>query len=79
MECVVRIVNLFLLAYCLLPVRLPLSVYLLLFLHLAPAKHMDQKHWLAVPLDGSVSDSKVLDLLDMSYDLVDGARWYISM
>lgn len=26
----------------------------------------------AVPLDGSVSDSKVLDLLDMSYDLVDG-------
>ena len=40
--------------------------------HLAPAKHMDQKHWLAVPLDGAVSDSKVLDLLDMSYDLVDG-------
>lgn len=40
--------------------------------HLAPAKHMDKKHWLAVPLDGSVSDSKVLDLLDMSYDLVDG-------
>ena len=40
--------------------------------HLATAKHMDQKHWLAVPLDGSVSDSKVLDLLDMSYDLVDG-------
>ena len=39
---------------------------------------MDQKHRLAVPLDGSVSDSKVLDLLDMSYDLVDGqaeARW----
>ena len=26
MECVVRIVNLFLLAYCLLPVRLPLSI-----------------------------------------------------
>ena len=40
--------------------------------HLAPAKHMDQKHWLAVPLDGSVSNSKVLDLLDISYDLVDG-------
>ena len=40
--------------------------------HLAPAKYMDKKHWLAVPLDGSVSDSKVLDLLDMSYDLVDG-------
>ena len=40
--------------------------------HLAPAKYMDKKHWLTVPLDGSVSDSKVLDLLDMSYDLVDG-------
>ncbi|WP_330674214.1 MmcQ/YjbR family DNA-binding protein [Coprococcus sp. AF102-57] len=40
--------------------------------HLAPAKHMDQEHWLAVPLDGSVSNSKVLDLLDISYDLVDG-------
>lgn len=40
--------------------------------HLALAKYMDKKHWLAVPLDGSVSDSKVLDLLDMSYDLVDG-------
>ena len=46
--------------------------YLIEMYHLAPAKHMDQKHWLAVPLDGSVSDSKVLDLLDMSYDLVDG-------
>ena len=40
--------------------------------HLAPAKYMDKKHWLTVPLDGSVSDSKVLDLLDMSYDLVAG-------
>ena len=40
--------------------------------HLTLAKYMDKKHWLAVPLDGSVSDSKVLDLLDMSYDLVDG-------
>ena len=29
-----KLANLFLLAYCLLPVRLPLSVYLLLFLHL---------------------------------------------
>ncbi len=36
--------------------------------HLAPAKHMDQKHWLAVPLDGSVSDLKVLNLLDISYN-----------
>ena len=39
--------------------------------HLAPAKRMNQKHWLAVPMDGTVSDSKVLDLLDRSYDIVD--------
>ena len=39
--------------------------------HLAPAKYMNQKHWLAVPVDGTVSDSKVLDMLDMSYDIVD--------
>ncbi|MFR7518459.1 MAG: MmcQ/YjbR family DNA-binding protein [Mediterraneibacter faecis] len=26
--------------------------------HLAPAKHMDQKHWLAVPLDGSAERFK---------------------
>ena len=39
--------------------------------HLAPAKYMNQKHWLAVPVDGTVSDSTVLDLLDMSYDIVD--------
>ena len=39
--------------------------------HLAPAKYMNQKHWLAVPVDGTVSDSKVLDMLDMGYDIVD--------
>ena len=39
--------------------------------HLAPAKYMNQKHWLAVPMDGTVRDSKVLDMLDMSYDIVD--------
>jgi len=32
---------------------------------------MNQKYWLAVPVDGTVSDSKVLDMLDMSYDIVD--------
>ena len=30
--------------------------------HLAPAKYMNQKYWLAVPVDGTVSDSKVLDM-----------------
>ena len=39
--------------------------------HLAPAKYMNQKYWLAVPVDGTVSDSKVLDMLDMGYDIVD--------
>nr|WP_302025421.1 MmcQ/YjbR family DNA-binding protein [uncultured Blautia sp.] len=39
--------------------------------HLAPAKRMNHKHWLTVPIDGIISDSKVLDLLDMSYDIVD--------
>lgn len=39
--------------------------------HLAPAKYMNQKHWLAIPIDGTVSDLKVLDMLDMSYDIVD--------
>ena len=39
--------------------------------HLAPAKYMNQKHWLAVPMDGTVRDSKVLDMLDMGYDIVD--------
>lgn len=39
--------------------------------HFAPAKYMNQKHWLAVSMDGTVSDSKVLEMLDMSYDIVD--------
>ena len=32
---------------------------------------MNQKHWLTVPMDGTVRDSKVLDMLDMGYDIVD--------
>ena len=39
--------------------------------HLAPAKYMNQKHWLTVPMDGTVRDSKVLDMIDMGYDIVD--------
>ena len=39
--------------------------------HLAPAKYMKQKHWLAVPMDGTGRGSKVLDMLDMGYDIVD--------
>ena len=31
------------------------------------------KDWITVLLDGSVSEAKILDFLDMSYDLIDGA------
>lgn len=37
-----------------------------------PGYHMNKRYWITVVLDGSVSVEKVLDLLDMSYDLVDG-------
>ena len=30
-------------------------------------------HWITILLDGSVSEAKILDFLDMSYDLIDGA------
>ena len=29
--------------------------------------------WITILLDGSVSEAKILDFLDMSYDLIDGA------
>ena len=35
--------------------------------------HMNKQHWITILLDGSVSEAKVLDFLDMSYDLIDGA------
>ena len=31
--------------------------------------HMNKQHWITILLDGSVSEAKVLDFLDMSYDL----------
>ena len=36
-----------------------------------PGYHMNKKYWVTILLDGSVSGAKVLDLLDMSYDLID--------
>lgn len=33
----------------------------------------NKKHWITILLDGSVSEAKTLDFLDMSYDLIDGA------
>ena len=34
--------------------------------------HMNKQHWITILLDGSVSEAKTLDFLDMSYDLIDG-------
>ena len=39
-----------------------------------PGYHMNKQHWITILLDGSVSKAKILDFLDMSYDLIDGAR-----
>ena len=38
-----------------------------------PGYHMNKQHWITVLLDGSVSEAKILDFLDMSYNLIDGA------
>ena len=35
--------------------------------------HMNKQHWITILLEGSVSEAKILDFLDMSYDLIDGA------
>ena len=37
-----------------------------------PGYHMNKQHWITILLDGSVSEAKILDFLDMSYDLIDG-------
>lgn len=39
-----------------------------------PGYHMNKKFWMTVLLDGSVSEEKVLDLLDMSYSMVDTGK-----
>lgn len=33
--------------------------------------HMNKQHWITILLDGIVGESKILDFLDMSYDLID--------
>ena len=35
---------------------------------------MNKQHWITILLDGSVSEAKTLDFLDMSYDMIDGNR-----
>ena len=37
-----------------------------------PGYHMNKQYWITILLDGSVSEAKILDFLDMSYDLIDG-------
>ena len=39
-----------------------------------PGYHMNKQHWITILLDGTVGESKILDFLDMSYDLNDGLR-----
>ena len=39
-----------------------------------PGYHMNKQHWITILLDGTVGKSKILDFLDMSYDLIDGIR-----
>ena len=34
----------------------------------------NKKYWITMLLDGTVSEAKILDFLDMSYDLIDGLR-----
>lgn len=36
-----------------------------------PGYHMDKRYWMTILLDGSVGEGHILDLLDMSYGLVD--------
>ena len=36
-----------------------------------PGYHMNKQHWITSLLDGIVGESKILDFLDMSYDLID--------
>lgn len=36
-----------------------------------PGYHMNKGSWITILLDGTVSEAKILDFLDMSYDLID--------
>lgn len=39
-----------------------------------PGYHMNKKYWITMLLDGTVSEVKILDFLDISYDLIDGNK-----
>ena len=36
--------------------------------------HMNKRHWITILLDGTVGESKILDFLDMSYDLIENKK-----
>lgn len=36
-----------------------------------PGYHMNKRNWLTILLDGTVQEAKILDFLDMSYDLIE--------
>lgn len=36
-----------------------------------PGYHMNKANWITIILDGTVSEEKVLDFLDMSFDIID--------
>lgn len=35
-----------------------------------PGYHMNKQHWITILLNGSVSEAKTLDFLDISYDMI---------
>ena len=37
---------------------------------ITPGYHMNKKHWKTIAFDGSVSDELIIELTDLSYDLV---------
>lgn len=39
-----------------------------------PGYHMNKKYWVTMLLDGSVEEAKILDFLDMSYQLIDRGK-----
>ena len=41
---------------------------------LLPGYHMNKKHWISVLLDNPVGEARILDFLDMSYDLIDNEK-----
>ena len=39
-----------------------------------PGYHMNKNYWMTILLDGTVSDDKVLDFIDRSYELVENKK-----